>query len=74
MNTPSTIEKAKEILDKFKSFTWATHPRAKKCAIICVEQIIESMPTSPANGRDPYEDEKIAAEYWASVKEQILLL
>lgn len=60
--TPEEI-KAKELFDKFKAFTWATSPRAKKCAIKCVEELIkEHTYTSPISWNVKQK------KYWESVK------
>lgn len=36
-------EKADELLNRFKSFKWATYPRARRCASICVAAMLEEL-------------------------------
>lgn len=40
-------EKAKELLEKFSKPTVLSNKRAKQCALIAVDEIINSSPTNP---------------------------
>ena len=86
-------EKAKELIDKFKPFaagdeTYAIYDEAetirnaKQCAIIAVEEIIDSNPVEWIKGPDSIDEEtkepvstitiKSTRTYWQSVKEEII--
>lgn len=88
-------EKAKELFDKFCSYSehykndtdgiicWNTRvgeDNAKKCALICVEEILEFsdwfgycgvMYDHPEKGRCIINDDIDPSTYWQSVKEEI---
>jgi hypothetical protein len=69
-------EKAIELIDKFKlkqnfftnSFIKTT---AKECALIAVDEIINSSPLEPAHPYDYVIAEQEAMEFWQKVKQEI---
>jgi hypothetical protein len=69
-------EKAIELIDKFKlkhkfftnSFIKTT---AKQCALIAVDEIINSSPLEPAHPYDYVIAEQEAMEFWQEVKKEI---
>lgn len=72
-------EKAKELIMRFVPFVEVNKIplfKAKKCALIAVEEIIKSRPLDPILRENPYfetvsdrVDETI--EYWEEVKEEL---
>lgn len=44
---------------------------AIQCAIICVEEILESDPCSPSTGGSEYEDFKHPYDFWQSVLNEL---
>jgi len=68
--------KAKELVKKFDDILpcegLTTGETPIKCALIVVDEIINSRPTKPyLGGIDIYEDEKRALRYWQQVKTEI---
>ena len=67
-------QKAKELVEKYKEFTEDNHAErycnAKQCAIICVDEILNSNPSYDDYGGDGW---KIIdnTEYWQEVKNEI---
>ena len=69
-------EKAIELIDKFKlkhkfftnSFIKTT---AKECALIAVDEILNSSPLEPAHPYDYVIAEREAMEFWQKVKQEI---
>lgn len=61
-------EKAEELVD---NFYWELENdyKAKKCAIIAVEEILKTFPN--INGIAVYKDHVVDIEYWEQVKEEI---
>jgi hypothetical protein len=59
-------EKAQELFNKMKGFR-VKHTHSKKCALICVEQIILANPHSNPFNTDVYP----TMDYWLEVKEEI---
>jgi hypothetical protein len=71
-------EKANELMNKMK-LGWmhsCTHFMAKKCAILCVDEIINSSPSLPilGDGGTFGEDIELSINYWKSVKKELELL
>jgi hypothetical protein len=70
-------EKAKDLVDKFWYSLSITLEQAKECALIAVDEILNSNSLEPQlqrhriNGVKP---EKIHLEYWIQVKQEILAL
>jgi len=74
-------EKAEELVERFLKGTYLIHSVniktidqvAKKCALICVEEIIKSTPTSPCNNDIVYKKIRRvqAKEFWEQVKQEI---
>lgn len=67
-------EKAKELIDKYLTFKWATYPRAKNCALICVDEILKLNTWVDAlyqRDNPTFADEEDTEEYWQKVKEII---
>lgn len=71
-------EKAKELAEKFEDqnlhFRTDILDPAKYYSLICVEELIDCLPS--LNGRPPnYQDiNKYTSEYWQDVKNEIILL
>jgi hypothetical protein len=71
----TSIEKAKELVNKFVPFVDTYHygnlANSKQCALISVDEIINSNPTSelsdPFLGNRTYEN----VNYWKDVKKEI---
>jgi hypothetical protein len=73
-------EKAKQLVERYlKETAWMPYSAiptfskvAKGCAIIAVNEILESKPTIPFNATNPYsESTEVAALYWEEVKIEI---
>jgi hypothetical protein len=72
-------EKAKELVDKFyPSVQWKLGQencldRAKQCALIAVDEIIESSPSLPilGDGGTFGEDIELSKIYWQEVKHEL---
>jgi len=75
-------QKAQELVEKYIPLTkvwddtlgWCVNYRdAKKCALICVEEIIASSPSLPilGDGGTFGEDIELSKTYWQSVKQEI---
>ncbi len=75
MKTPK--EKAKELVDRFCNqchyCEMDDYEAAKQCALICVDEIIESSPFGPCNGYFEIVTDRIedCVDYWKQVKEEI---
>jgi len=77
--TQDPIEKAKELVGKFRAYsapairTDSTFWSAKQCALIAVQEIINSCPAlpspNPVNSLDECVDQ--AKEFWQQVKNEI---
>jgi hypothetical protein len=80
-------EKAKELLDKFISYSYFSdgnnsmnrqyqqEDNAKQCALIAVDEIINSSPArSPINDSSDFLAHFKATKYWQEVKQEILKL
>ena len=74
---PTPEEKAKELVDKFRNeFKWVEkdfpvdlYRDAKQCALICVDEIIESWAKYNGEIDKSFYPEEI--KYWQQVKESI---
>lgn len=66
-------EKAKELVEKFNLPTGMMSDEIKQCALICVDEIIESSPSLPllADSGVYGDDIALNAEYWKEVKKEI---
>lgn len=60
-------EKAKELVEKFIEFADGSHEWAKQCALICVDEVMDSI-TAEADGLNIAFDKTL---YWSEVKEEI---
>lgn len=60
-------EKAKDLFDKMKGFR-VKHTHSKKCAIICVAEIVESINSIS------YEEAIKDLKYWTEVIKELRLL
>jgi hypothetical protein len=65
-------QKARELFDKFKKNNKDTIFNAKKCALIAVDEIIESQPSVILMSIDGDETEYMDKKhYWQQVKQEI---
>jgi hypothetical protein len=69
-------EQAQELINKYSEHSYisltnnpTTSYHKKQCALICVDEILESKPTSKVHTFKC--DLKISREYWQEVKEEI---
>jgi hypothetical protein len=74
------IEKAKELVSKFNfehtGQTYILHQtvdESKRCALIAVDEMINSSPSLPilGDGGYLYEDIELSTKYWQEVKQEI---
>jgi hypothetical protein len=63
-------EKAKELFNKMKGFR-VKHSHSKKCALICVDEIIKSNPIIPLQFMLESESLDEARLYWQEVKSEL---
>ena len=63
-------DKAKELVNRFLQIYDGRVPHAKRCALICVDEIIDipSIQTAYAQG---YNKSKSTESYWQEVKQEI---
>lgn len=75
-------QKADELVERFRKYAHVPYhdnnpiteeetKNAIQCAIICVEEILESDPCSPSTGGSEYEDFKHPYDFWQSVLNEL---
>ena len=69
-------EKAIELVDKFDLPSGLMSIERKQCALIAVDEVLNSSPSLPILGdRGTFgEDIELSKEYWQQVKEEIIKL
>ena len=76
--TMEAKEKAKELFDKYDNILYKEYNNleAKQCALIAVDEIINSSPSLPilGDGGTYGEDIELSTKYYQEVKEEILKL
>ena len=60
-------EKAKELVNKFLQIYDGRVPQAKQCALICVDEILQTIPNEVMS----YKPFMMNTDYWQEVKEDI---
>ena len=60
-------EKAKELVNKFLQIYDGRVPQAKQCALICVDEILQTIPNEVMS----YEPFMMNTDYWQEVKQEI---
>jgi hypothetical protein len=78
------MKKARELVDKFRANTtynniaWGeehgaeTHNRAKRCAIIAIDEIMTFVPYGAIKETvSPYDGAELSMDYWQEVKDEI---
>jgi hypothetical protein len=75
----TAIAKAQELINKYSEHSYIslinnpiTSYHKKQCALICVDEILESKPTSKVHTFKC--DLQISKEYWQEVKQEIIKL
>jgi thymidylate synthase len=57
-------EKALELIDKMYHYQWREKQRAKECALIAVDEVIESL-------HEHHWQNRLIIDYWKEVKQEI---
>jgi len=57
-------EKALELIDKMYHYQWREKQRAKECALISVDEIIEAL-------HEHHWQNRLIIDYWKEVKQEI---
>ena len=60
-------EKAKELVNKFLQIYDGRVPQAKQCSLICVDEILQTIPNEVMS----YEPFMMNTDYWQEVKQEI---
>ena len=60
-------EVAKELVNKFLQIYDGRVPQAKQCALICVDEILQTIPNEVMS----YEPFMMNTDYWQEVKQEI---
>jgi hypothetical protein len=60
-------EKAKELVDKFRIGDRNMKSKAKQCALICIDEILQTIPKEVMS----YKPFMMNTDYWQEVKEEI---
>jgi thymidylate synthase len=57
-------EKAQELIDKMYHYQWREKQRAKECALIAVDEVIEAL-------HEHHWQNRLIIDYWKEVKQEI---